>query len=432
VELIFVLEYSRGDFNDVNLFDDYDAISTENSTYDYHNETEYFIDYYYDNFTNTHYDYDDNESIDENSWWNNLLGHPDSWNKILDERFRINRLFAKNSFASFWPGKRYFLFCEPPKILIKNECKNVLSAQDYEAIINQTDVEVLYVENQLEIYSYKIQSSILLNQSDEHYDKSFSYPQDHSFIAVAETEENSNDYALFEVILYNCDRQIYFFHGATLIDRKYIIISHEISIAAFVILLLIYLAIGALRKTIQGKLWILLLICSLINYSSAIYLIKFTKIELKGTNMQYLISLIFYFTEYLIYICLNVLAFKILYMISSQGGLSRKSKSKRMIAYILIGIILPIIVVVLLLYFWFFNILHIAYLYYVVNKSGHSYNFHEDYENLKHSTYLPELIIKTVTFFFFIGSWFLIWRNSRNLRNLRAGVHTAKKSISER
>lgn len=92
-----------------------------------------------------------------------------------------------------------------------------------------------------------------------------------------------------------------------------------------------------------------------------------------------------------------------------------KSETKRLLFYSLICILLPLLILGLFLIFSYQRTQEISQTYIQSGRFG-LFDMHYDekfYRDIKISTG-AELVIKTITFFLFLGSCFMIWRKTRD------------------
>jgi hypothetical protein len=223
----------------------------------------------------------------------------------------------------------FVLYCEPPKILDENnECVLEISSEEWREVMeNSTYWVFIYLNNVDGAKFGKVFDKRNITIKDD---------IDYIFAAIGRTAEG--EYKMFD--LRTCFQEV----GDRNVDDLYIedgelnlssmvklSMPQLISIIFFLLLLIIYLTIEELRKTVYGKCWINFLINSLINYSAAI--VQFINIIMEEDSFAPLSSTIrdtkrikildifafkvsstfVIFTEFSLYFWLNITFFEAFY-----------------------------------------------------------------------------------------------------------------------
>ncbi len=173
------------------------------------------------------------------------------------------------------------LYCEPPKILDENnECVLGISAEKWEEVLRNTTTlywRLIYLENMDEGKFGKVLSKKIAGENSTDV-----------FAAIGRTAED--ECKLFK--LKTCFQEVgernwhdlnYEDGSLNLISVVKISTPQLISIIFLLFLLVFYLTIEELRKTVHGQCWINFLVNSLINYSAAIFQLYYIRMEEKSS-----------------------------------------------------------------------------------------------------------------------------------------------------
>ncbi len=164
-------------------------------------------------------------------------------------------------------------------------------------------------------------------------------------------------------------------------------------------------------------------------HESEYYFEPFNKLLYIHQTTRGTVEFLTVYTEFSMYICLNVTCFETFYMIrSSVNNTLSRTESNRLIYYYLICFLVPLSIPL------YCYLEHKEYiLFHMMEQRFYSgFNFQDETQYYMETFGLFEIIIKTVTFCFFLGSCYYIWRNYRDIRNLNMRIHTVKKSGLDR
>jgi hypothetical protein len=234
----------------------------------------------------------------------------------------INDADVMRCFLDWWfyDYKYKILYCEPPKIIDENnECVDEIDSEQWQNVLKSS----LKSNDDILIFVY------LKHEDSKKYKKKFGRQK---FAAIGKTSENK--YELFG--LETCLEKIFeLSHSkgyAKLEDEidsmelSFTITPQLMSIICYLILLVFYLTIGELKRTIYGKCWINFIFNSLINYLGTIVVLVFMQLltfwkedrEISGVIIKILLTLltpIVAFTEFSLYFWLNITFFEAFYTI---------------------------------------------------------------------------------------------------------------------
>jgi hypothetical protein len=335
----------------------------------------------------------------------------------------------------------YFLHCEPGKTLENGECVETMIFEKWRENLKK------YTESRIFIYDEKeLKNFVKINSQEVVGKKSpillTAFVESNQELQLIKYRDLSYcPFINFELENYGDS------HSKIKTVMMALLVPHISSIVFFMIILYFFITLDNLRKTIQGKCWIMFLSHSLINYGAVVFTM-YLFITLKD-DVQYfkrywgvrnkliyinersggLMAILVLYTEFSMYICLNVTCFETFYMIRSSvnNTLSRR-ESKRLIFYYLICFLVPISIP---LYYHLEHYDHILWL--IMEQRFYSgFNFQYETQYYMETFGLFEIIIKTITFCFFLGSCYYIWRYYRDIRNLNMRIHTVKKSRLDR
>jgi hypothetical protein len=218
------------------------------------------------------------------------------------------------------------LYCEPPKILDENnECVTEISSEKWREVFQNSSksLDFIYLDK-LDKRRYGKIFSKSREILPKEYDLSY-------LAAIGRTAEGK-----YEMLkLKTCYEKIQEQNEADslneggdldLFSMLKILVPQVLSIIFFLLLVVLYLTIGELRKTVHGQCWINFLINSFINYSAAITQLIYMKMQ-RNYNLFYLYdtevfknftftvsSTIIIYTEFSLYFWLNITFFEAFYM----------------------------------------------------------------------------------------------------------------------
>jgi hypothetical protein len=216
------------------------------------------------------------------------------------------------------------LSCEPPKILDENnECVSEISSEKWREVVeNSAEPWMKFIH--LDNFDKRRYGKVLIK-----YRVDLSEEIHFSLAAIGKTADG--EYKMLG--LWTCYQEVahwYYYVDSLneggdldLFSMVKILMPQVVSIIFFLLLLIFYLTIGELRKTVYGQCWINFLINSLINYSAAILQFIYFKNEQHddsfnsdGTveNLTFQVSsTIIIFTEFSLYFWLNITFFEAFY-----------------------------------------------------------------------------------------------------------------------
>jgi hypothetical protein len=224
--------------------------------------------------------------------------------------------FEKN----YWFRYDYkILYCEPPKILDENnECVLEIDFEQWQNVLKSFNF--IYLKNEGSKKHRKI------------FEKGRDIRDRSTFAAIGKTSEGK--YELFEMetcydkikdLVDNDDKMRYSKIFAKMAFQLPILTPQLLSIICYLILLVLYLTIEDLKKTIYGKCWINFIINSLINYLGTIVVMILLHLrflyeyDFESREIVEIIILsigsIVLFTEFSLYFWLNITFFEAFYII---------------------------------------------------------------------------------------------------------------------
>jgi hypothetical protein len=233
---------------------------------------------------------------------------------------------------NYMTNNHFTLYCEPPKILDdNNECVSEISSEEWQKVVENSTgrwIDYIYLENMNERENGKVLSKRIITEG---------YRKTH-FAAIGKTADGEykmhNLKTCYDEVaernLVDLVNEDTYFNSLSMLK---ISMPQLVSIIFFLLLLIFYLTIEELRKTVHGKCWINFLTNSLINYSAAIFQLIFLRdvedvdstysFDRDGTDELKFLQNVFFnvsstiiiFTEFSLYFWLNITFFEAFYIL---------------------------------------------------------------------------------------------------------------------
>jgi hypothetical protein len=222
---------------------------------------------------------------------------------------------------SRWIPNLKILYCEPPKIINENnECALEIDFEQWKKVMESAFVlndfaslkfihlkNVNSKKNKKHKFSNGAIITVIGKTSENKYEP---FEMETCFKKMTELAVNEGKWGLRDKI--------------TTMELILTLTPQLLSITCYLILLIFYLAVEELKKTIYGKCWINFIINSLINYSGTIVVLvivhlekywKYSELGEITESLQILIISIVVFTEFSLYSWLNITFFEAFYTI---------------------------------------------------------------------------------------------------------------------